>query len=232
MNQAHYLNEPDVLPGYHSPVPPKFLDHRRPLYGQIPARSSSFTGEAHPGRSASSEVHRSDLQPSTHSFVERHAVPVVKNVELEEQAQPKAARPEVRFTLPNANLTSTIPNAPKGAAAQPSSAKPNMSPTKQDDEYLKLCQKRNHLQEKKEAASKAGDFGMVADIMYYALPDLEKEIEKMKEKQREEKDKKQQAAAKAAQIKKDRSRKYHTEVETESEHDEDEGDLKEQDIYD
>ena len=132
-------------------------------------------GEAHPGRSALSEVRRSDLHPSTHSFVGRDAVPVVKDGKLEEQeARPKAARPEVRFTLPNASLASSIPNAPKGAAAQPSSVKPNMSPTKPDDEYLKLCQKRDHLQEKKEAASKAGDFVMVADIVYYALPDLEK----------------------------------------------------------
>lgn len=164
-------------------------------------------------------------------------MPIVKDVELEEkEARPRASRPEVRFTLPNANLTSGIPNAPKGtAAAQPSPAKPNnVSPsTKLDDEHLKLSQKRDHLQEKQEAARKAGDFGVVADITYYALPDLEKQIEKLREKQREEKEKKQLAAAKAAQIKKaTRSRSFHTEVETESEHDEDKGDSKELVLYD
>ena len=204
MNQLH-SKMPDAVPGYHSPMtakfpplfPPLFPPPKRPLYGQIPVRNSQSVGGIHSGRTGSFEVHRSDLDTSVDPSVGQPASRDSKDAELEEQkVRPKMTRPEVRFTLPNVNLTSSVQDPPKGAA-QPSPTKPNVSTTtKLDDEYLKLCQKRDSLHRKKEAAADCGHYDVVADITSYAIPNVEKEIKEIKKlrwQQHEEKKKKKQA---------------------------------------
>lgn len=230
MNQVPevYANMPNVVPQYPPPMPPEFSNQKLPPYDGYAAPGPLFVGERLPGRSASYDAYQPDRHPPNNPSVRRHATPVFIDAELEEKEAPKAPRPEVRFTLPQAHLTSSIPDTPKGA--EPSSAKSNVSTAKMDDEYMKLRQKLDHLNEKKEAAAKSGDNTTAADITYYAIPDLKVQIEKLRRQQDEEK--KKMRAAQGSRVKKDRRRSYHTEVKTESEPDEDEDESKVQDWYD
>lgn len=234
-----YANVPNAVPRPPSPMPPTFPYQNRPLRGQRPGlRSPLPAGAVDSGRRALSEAHRPDLHTSVLPFVGQHTAPIVKNIGLEIPEAPKVTRPEVRFTLPHANLTSSTADSPNGA--QKSSAKPNVPQLKTNDEYLKLVKKLEHLEEKREAAVQAGDHSTAADIKYYAIPDLEAQIKKMQKQQDKEKEKetktKKDEPGRASQVKKEknnRRRSYHTEVETESEHEgEEDGSKTTKDLYD
>lgn len=214
-----YANMPDAEPRYSLPVPSQFSYQKSPLDSQIPTRSPLSSGGLFSGRSASSKAQQSDLDTSIDPFVGRPSTPVVKDAELEEDEAPKATRPEVRFWLPRAHLTSSIADTAKDA--EQSSVKLNVSWSKTDSEIMKANQKLHDLKHKKEAAAKAGDHSTVADMDYYAIPDLQAHIDKLQKEQHKGKKKR---AAHASQITKDKRKSYRTEVETESEHDDDDDD--------
>lgn len=226
MNQVPEMdaNMPYAVPRYPSPRRPRFSYQTRPVHGQVPTRSPSPAGRIFSRESSSFRAQQSDVHTSINPIVGRHAVPIVKDAKLVEQEAPKATRPEVRFTLPRVDFTPSIADTARGA--EKSSAKPSDSTAKIADEILKANEKLLHLQQKKEAAAKSGDSSAVADITYYAIPDLKVQIEKLQKQQDEEKKKKkqqqqqQQHAAHVSQIKKDRRNSHHTEIETESEYDE------------
>ena len=195
-----YASMPMVVPQYPPPIPPEISNpKRRPLYGQVAYDPNYPSGR-------------------------RHVKPVPIDADRKEQEASKATRPEVRFTLPRTDLTSSEADVAK--EAQPSSAKPDSPITKVNEEILKTRLKLEQVKKRKEEAAKAGDNSTVADITYYVIPDLESQLENLLKEQHEGKKKRADHASSSSRLKKEKERPPHqTEVETESEHDDD------QDLY-
>ncbi|KAL6718674.1 hypothetical protein ACLMJK_002908 [Lecanora helva] len=89
---------------------------------------------------------------------------------FEENVQP--AKPEVRFTLPHRDSQAPIRNEPLGQK------KSSASNGKHD--YQTALEKLEILKNKKEEAEKSGDTMTASDLTYYAIPEMEDRIAKLK----------------------------------------------------
>lgn len=138
-------------------------------------------------------------------------------VDRQEHDTTKKTRPEVTFTLPRAQLTSSTADIAK--EAQPSQAKPYVPPTRTDSELQNARQRLEQLRKRKEEAEKSKDVATASDISFFVIPDLEEKIERLLKQQRKEGEKR---AAPVSRNEKDK-RSHHTEVETDSEYSDDEG---------
>ncbi|KAL8724345.1 MAG: hypothetical protein Q9181_006866, partial [Wetmoreana brouardii] len=135
-------------------------------------------------------------------------------------------RPEVRFTLPRAQLASGIVDASK--ETKPNSTEPELPTSKTDDELQKARQKLEQLERRREEAENAKNLETASDLRYYAIPDIKEQIEKLRKRQREEQEKR----AAAAFQKQEAKESHHTKMETESEDSDDEGGSEVGDLYD
>ena len=210
-------NEPWVAP-HHSPPRSRYW------YGDDEySRHRPYTGYESdlPDRSAPYQASPPRLRPHEHPSARRRArpttIPQPIVSERQEQNATKTARPEVRFTLPQAGLSSGTADAAREARPNPAPTTPS---TKTADELQAARQKLKQLTKRREEAEKAKDLATASDLLYYAIPDLEAKIEKILTQQREEQQ--QQSAAPASPSKKEGDgRSYRAEVETESENGDD-----------
>ncbi|KAI4264435.1 MAG: hypothetical protein L6R42_000452 [Xanthoria sp. 1 TBL-2021] len=144
-------------------------------------------------------------------------------VDRQEQEATKRLRPELRFTLPQAQVATSTAGTAKEARRSPTNPK---NPTnKTDDELQKSHQKLAQLTRRKEEAEKAKDLATAADLTYYAIPDLEARIKVLLLQQRAEQDER------APQEKEDEG-PYRTGIETENENSDDERGSGVEDLYD
>ena len=137
---------------------------------------------------------------------------------------PKPKRPEVRFTFPREQLVSGVADTTKETSSSP--AKPDIPSTKTDNQLQIVRQRLERLRKRKEEAEKARDITTAADLIYYAIPELEADLEKLLKQQHEEREK---SAAPVSQNEEEKS--HQAEVETESEGGEDEGGSEAEDLY-
>ena len=113
----------------------------------------------------------------------------------------KPATSEVRFTLPHRDSRPSPAIEPNLSA--------HLSPETKRTELQTALDKLELLNKKKEEAEKSKDVMTASDLTYYAIPELQGRIEKLKKAQQEDKPK--IPAAKKP------DRAPHTEVETDSE---------------
>ncbi len=147
-------------------------------------------------------------------------------VDRQEQEPTGTTRPEVRFTLPRAQPASSTADTAK--AAHPSPAKPDVPPTRTDDELHEARLKLEKLIKRKEEAEKSKHLDIVSDISNYAIPDLEENIERLLKQQRAEQKQRPAPLFRAKKYKES----YHTVVETDSEISDDEGGSGVREIHD
>lgn len=212
-------NEPLAAPRY---PPPRPEYSNQNLYDeQYRHRPYSEYGDVSPDRSAPFQAPMSRLRPHEQLCARRRArpikIPPPVEVKRQEQDAMKTTRPEVRFTLPRTQLVSSTAETAK--EAQKSPAKPDNLRSKTDDELQKAHQRLEQVKKRKEEAEKAKDLATAADLTYYAIPDLEADLEKLLKQQREE----QEGSAAQVSRNEEGKRSRHTEVETESENSDDEG---------
>ena len=223
-------NKPSATPQYPPPMPESWNQNRPPYGRYTEHRPYTKYENLSPSKSAPSQVPLPRLRARNHPSVRRRARPILTSppieVERQEQEATKTTRPEVRFTLPRAQLASSTADTAKEAQTSP--AKPDVPTTRTDDELQKARQRLEQLKKRKEEAEKAKDLVTASDITYYAIPELEARIEKLLKQQPEEQEKR---TAPVSQNKEDK-RSHHTEVETESEYSDDEGGSGVQDLYD
>lgn len=110
------------------------------------------------------------------------------------------ASPEVRFTLPRAEATGHL----KGENV-PS---PNPGTAARKKELKQAMEKLERLKRKRDEAMKANNNDLAADLTYYAIPEIDKRIEKLLH------DEKEDEKTRPAQ---QQTRAPRTEVETDSE---------------
>ena len=206
------------LPGQHRPLYDGHLRHHpRTEHGEV------FPDESIPARTPIARVQtRGDPPRGRHARPMRNS-PSVPYKLLEQDAL-KPIRPEVRFTFPREQLVSDIVDTAKKAPSSP--AKPDYPLTKTDNQLQIVRQKLERLRKRKEEAEKARDVTTAADLTYYAIPELEADLEKLLKQQREEQ---KNSAAPASQNEEDKS--HQAEVETESEGSEDGGGSAAEDLY-
>ena len=221
-------NEPWATPQYPPPRPESMGQHMHPYDGSFrhypyTEHEETFPDESTPARAPFTRVQTRGDPPRT-----QHARPMTDSppvpYKLLEQDAPKPIRPEVRFTIPREQLVSGIADTTKETPSSP--VKPATPSTKTDNQLHIVRQRLERLRKRKEEAEKARDITTAADLTYYAIPELEADLEKLLKQQREEQEK---AAAPVPQNEEDKSRQV--EVETESEGSEDEGGLEAEDLY-
>ena len=190
---------------YFHPVP-------GPRYPQEPPFREYYSPQLHaehekkpdvPDRGDSHQPHQPLVRPRKNSFVrsrgrnnprtppnevkpqEKPQRPASGSVESYEEWAPQA--PEVRFTLPRAQLRPS--DRHKNEGVQQNAAKPGIPTTSTDSDLRTARLKLDQYKMKQEAAEKAMDIATASDIRYYAIPDLEARIQQLVELQREEQDK-------------------------------------------
>ena len=221
--------EPWATPHVPPPPRPEFRGEHMPSY------DGSFR---HHPRTEHEEIFRDESTPAQAPFTRvqtgadppfrRHARPMTTSPpipdKLSKQEAPKPVQPEVRFTFPREQLVSDVTDTTKEVPSSP--AKPDTPLTKTDNQLQIVRQRLERLRKRKEEAEKARDITTAADLTYYAIPELEADLEKLLKQQREEQEK---SAATVSQNEED---KFHqAEVETESEGGEDEGGSEAEDLY-
>ena len=175
---------------YSHPMPdspePRFRDYFGPqLHGEhenvmhMPDRGNTQHSFETPGR------------PRTNSFVRSRGTinprTPPNEVERQNNAAPETQRPEVRFTLPRAQLNPS--DIHKDQAAQLNRAKPRIPTSSTDGDLRTARLKLEQYKLKQEVAEKAMDIATASDLRYYAIPDLEARIQRLVELQREEQNK-------------------------------------------
>ena len=138
----------------------------------------------------------------------------------------RTSHPEVRFTLPNADLVSDVPASTKNA--QPDTNAANVIRTKEDADPVAALKKVINLRKRKVLLEAANQFATASDMMMYAIPGLEKQIKAL-EKQQHEEQLNRDASKTVVWIDKNNKlvvslgdkKPFQTEVETESEDDDD-----------
>ena len=158
------------------------------------------------------------VQTRADPLLRRHARPMTTSPpipdKLSKQDAPKPVQPEVRFTFPREQLVSDDADPTKAAPSTP--AKPDTPLTKTDNQLQIVRQRLERLRKRKEEAEKARDITTAADLTYYAIPELEADLEKLLLQQLEEGE---NSAAPVSQNEEDKS--HQAEVETENEGSED-----------
>lgn len=195
------------------PPRPEYWNQNNPLH-DTDLRGRPYTGY---------ENIYSDHSPPAREYrsATRRAGPIIIPPPIEgerqEQDTMKTVRPEVRFTLPRAQLVSDTSDIAK--KAQISSAKPDIPAIKADDELQSVRQKLERVKKRREEAEKAKDTVTASDLTYFVIPGMEAELERLVKQQREEQEKSTATVFQNGEDKRSR----HTEVETESESSDDEG---------
>ena len=222
------LHQPWPAPHYPRPTPGSWGQHMPSYDGYFrhhPQREHEeiFPDEIRPAPLPPSRVHTGGEPP-----VRLHERPMVAStpihLERPEQDATKPTRTEVRFTFPREQLVSgSVDTTQKGPS---SPAKPGTSSSKADNQLQIVRQRLERLRKRKEEAEEAKDITTAADLTYYAIPELEADLEKLLLQQREELE---NSAARVFHNEEDKSRQ--AEVETESEGSEDEGGSEAQDLY-
>lgn len=220
-------NEPLAAPRY---PPPRPEYSNQNLYDEkYRHRPYSEYEDVSPDKSVSFQAPIPHLRPREQLSARRRVrpieIPSPAKVKRQEQDAMKTTRPEVRFTLPRTQLISSTAETAKEAQKNP--PKPDLFRSNTDDELQKARQRLEQVKKRKEEAEKAKDLATAADLTYYAIPDLEADLEKLLKQQREEQEKP------AAQVSRNEEGKIfrHTEVETESENSDDEGGSEAGDLY-
>ena len=192
-------------------------------YSRVPdyaTRSRPLPGKHTGNRSFVEYDDQTDAITASRSGPERrldlkHLKPV--RSEPSGQATATKAQPEVRFTLPHANLASDIVNGYQ--QTPPDVAKGEPIPSKIDTELKAARLKLDNLNNRQVTAEKAKDWTTASDLKYYAIPDQQEKVERLEKQQREEQGNSNVSANVAT------DKPLQTEVETESEgSDEDEDD--------
>ena len=219
-------NEPWATPQYPPPRPESMGQHMPPYDGSFRHYPYTEHEETFPDESTLARASFTRVQTRGDSPRRRHARPMTSPPPAPgpPPERPKLIRPEVRFTLPREQLVSGIADTTKETPSSP--VKPATPSTKTDNQLQIVRQRLERLRKRKEEAEKARDITTAADLTYYAIPELEADLEKLLKQQREEQEK---AAAPVSQNEEDKSRQV--EVETESEGSEDEGGLEAEDLY-
>lgn len=225
-----YPNNSSTTPQYHPPMPESWKQNKPP-YGEYTGhRPYTKYENLSPDKSAPSQAPLSFLPARKYPPVRRRARAALTSppIEVERQGEEatKRTRPELRFALPRAQFASSTTDIAK--EAQPSPAKSEVPASRTDDELQKARQRLEQVNKRKEEAEKARDLSTASDIIYYAIPDLKAQIEKLLKQQREEQE---ERVGPVSQTEVDK-RSHHTEVETESEYSDDEGGSGALDLYD
>lgn len=220
-------NEPLAVPRY---PPPRPEYSNQNLYNeQYRHGPYSEYEDVSPDRSAPFQAPMPRLRPHEQPSARRSARPITipppVEVKRQEQDAMKRTRPEVRFTLPRTHLVSSTTEIAQ--EAQKSPAKPDNLRSKTDDELQKARQRLEQVKKRKEEAEKAKDLATAADLTFYAIPDLEADLEKLLKQQREE----QEGSATQVSQNEEGKRSRRTEVQTESENSDDEGESGAGDLY-
>ena len=214
-------NEPWTAPQY-PPPRPEYWNQQNPLYDRY-VTHRPYTGYENiwPDESTPAQAPLPHLHTREHPSARRRARPIVTQLPIEsglqEQDTTKTTRPEVRFTIPRAQLVSGTADTAK--RAQTKSAKPDVPTTKTDNELQSVRQRLERAKKRKEEAEKARDIPTAFDLTSFVIPDIEAELEKVLKRQREEREK---SSPPVSQNEEDKIFR-HTEVETESEYSHDEG---------
>ena len=132
-----YPNKPSAAPQYPPPMPESWNQNNPPYGGYTGHRP--FTENVLLDKSAPSQAPLPRPRAREHTFLRRRARPIVASppigVDRQEQDATKTTHPEVRFTLPRAQLASSTADTAKEAQSSP--AKPDVPPTRTDDELQK-----------------------------------------------------------------------------------------------
>ncbi|KAL8702078.1 MAG: hypothetical protein Q9201_004580 [Fulgogasparrea decipioides] len=214
---------PPPMPGYwNSNDPPYGGFTRQQPYSEYEdiLREPTAPAQAPPPR------HRARDSPPMRQRTRPMPISPRVNVGRREHEATKSTRPEVRFTLPRAQLASGIAHAPE--ETKPSPTEPELPTSETDDELQKARQKLEQLERRREEAENAKDLVTASDLIYYAIPDIKAQIEKLRKQQREEQEKR----AAAVSQKQGAKESHHTNMETESEDSDDEGGSEARDLYD
>ncbi|KAL8706837.1 MAG: hypothetical protein Q9225_007904, partial [Loekoesia sp. 1 TL-2023] len=225
-----YADGPSIVPRYPPPMPEDWDRHNPSYSGYTRHRPYTEHESVLPNPRGRSQGPLPRHRAREHSHVRRRAMPVPTlppiKVDRHEQEELKPIRQELRFTLPKAQPTSNTTGT--GKEAQPSPANPEIPTNKTDDELQKSRQKLARLKKRKEEAEKVKDIATAADLMNYAIPDLEAQIEQLLKQQNEKQDKDAPPGSKENVDK----GSHHAEMETESEYSDDEGGSGIEDLYD
>ena len=221
-------NEHWTAPQY-PPQRPGSMDQNMPSYGgyfgdrPYPGHGETFPDESRQARASLPGAHTRGEPPAM-----RHERPMTapppNSYKLIEQDAPKSTRHEVRFTFPREQLVSDLVGSANEASS--TSAKPDTSSTTDNRLHI-VRQKLERLRKRKEKAEKDGDSITAADLIYYSIPEVEADLEKLLKQRREELEK---SAAPVSQNEEDKS--HQVEVETESEGSDNEGGSEALDLYD
>lgn len=204
---------------YHHPPMTEHWNQSKSPYSAYPGHGLNTELENDfPIKTASSQASLGRPRYYERERPKRLSVSTPPEILRREQGASKPARPEVRFTLPRAQLVSSpVDTTNESHASEPN---PNVPKSSEIDEDLpKLNKKLEELIRKRAESVRSGNHDVATDLTYYAIPDLEKRIKVLKE-QRRGKQKKRSAPLTGN----DEDRKFHhTEVETESEDNDDDG---------
>lgn len=215
-----YVDQPWPAPQYPLPTPGSWGQHMPSYDGYSRHHPHTEHEEIFPDESRSAPPTPSSGHTGVKLPVKRHERPVTTSppihLERPDKDATKPTHPEVRFTFPREQLVSGFVDTTKEAPSSP--AKPSTPSTKTDNQLQTVRQRLERLRKRKEEAEKARDITTAADLTYYAIPELEADLEKLLKQQREEQEK---SAARVSHNEEDKSRQ--PEVETESEGSEDEG---------
>ena len=170
------------------------------MYSPPPLRPLNRNGHPYPPYPSSGfdrqyEAGRDDYRPT---YVEKDLHPINRNLHHEDQKPnhtkqadktrrgddlkgAAAATSENRFVLPR--IAGTGPD--HRTARVPESSKP---PVQSDKSELEAAlDKLDLLKKRKEDASRAKDVALESDLTYYAIPDLEQRIQRLRRAQEDEK---------------------------------------------
>ncbi|KAL9607493.1 MAG: hypothetical protein Q9167_007594 [Letrouitia subvulpina] len=224
VNIARYQNLPaqrtmtsDFLPSFQGP-----WDQQRPPYAPpttlYPAHSAIFDLPPRTVRSrARPPRHYSPKQTKSGDREVESSGLQLNQIENYQQQVQSTAPQEVRFTLPR--LESSTRAAKKDENIAHNSTKSNSTPSRMTQDKLHTLQARlEETKKKMEEAEKNGNIAKAADLKFYAIPDIQYQIDELAKVEREESAKKTNSTVRAGESSKAESKgPQPADVETESE---------------
>lgn len=104
-------------------------------------------------------------------------------VKANDKREIKSAAPEVRFTLPRAELNGQLSPKPDMNARE---RERNRKERRREKELKDAREKLELLKKKRDEAEKANNLVLAADLQYYAIPEIDERIRNLVRDQKED----------------------------------------------
>lgn len=172
-------------------VDPRVYTGFREPWSQPNARNAYYSGPAGPTwrdyhRSGRRDHDRATTSPPEIQIVRSPREPWDANPEsrpnqTERGKETKPAVSEVRFTVPRLDPTRQTAGVPQSRKPVSRTFKVDIHRKRHDQELQEAMDKLERLKSNRDEAERAKNYALKSDLEYYAIPDLESRIKKLKQ---------------------------------------------------